>query len=187
MKWLLSQLPVIRFNSKESLFSFHVPRTLFLSLLLCACAGTDLAKQVKPISLEVKELDSGMGYSRTIHREHMPESPSSKRAFSDNFRIVEQSDTVPARLGQKFGVIFQMDSDIDQLLEVEQVWIFPSPIRLADGREYKEVRYKISKPTNEPTYSLYELESQYELVKGEWMYQMFYQEKKIFEKKFLLK
>jgi hypothetical protein len=117
----------------------------------------------------------------------MPESPSSKRAFSDNFRIVEQSDTVPARLGQKFGVIFQMDSDIDQLLEVEQVWIFPSPIRLADGREYKEVRYKISKPTNEPTYSLYELESQYELVKGEWMYQMFYQEKKIFEKKFLLK
>jgi hypothetical protein len=182
---MVEQLTVIRFNSNESLFRFRVSRTFFLSLLLCACA--ERTKQVKPISLEVKELDSGIGYSRTIHKEHMPESPSSQRAFSDDFQIVEQSDTVPARLEQKFGVIFQMNSDIDQLLEVEQVWIFPSPIRLADGREYKEVRYEISKPTNEPTYSFYELESQYELVKGEWIYQMFYQEKKIFEKKFLLK
>ncbi len=167
-------------------FSAGFRIALVLPLLLTGSALAQRTKTVERISLEVKELDSGIGYSRTLYKEHMPESPSSKRAFSYDFWIVDQSDTLPALLGQKFGVIYEIDSEVGRPVDVEQVWIFPSPIRLSDGREYKEVRYMISKPTNSPTYSLYELETTHELVKGEWIYQMFYQGRKIFEKRFVL-
>ena len=170
-------------NNKYSRFSFRFALAL-LPVLLAACTSTHTTKQDNLVSLKVQELNSGISQSRAVYKEEMTDSPSGLHSFSDNFRIVKQTDTIPARLGQKFGVIFQMTSSADRPLEVEQVWIFPSPIRFADGREFKEVRYKVEKPTNEPTFSFYELENEYEVVKGEWIYQMFYQGKKIFEKKF---
>ena len=174
------------FNRSDSRFNFLLSSLILFSALLTSCADTHPRIQGLDVNLQVQELKSGMSESRTVYKKEMTDSPSGLQSFSDHFRVVKQTDSIPARLGQKFGVIFQMNSNVDDFLEVEQVWIFPSPIRFADGKEFKEVRYNIEKPTNEPTFSFYELENEYEVVKGEWIYQMFYKGKKIFEKKFYL-
>jgi hypothetical protein len=172
---------IFTFKASRSHLSFS-----FCALLLASCMGSQPSNNVSA-TVEVEELNSGISESTTIYKEEMPDSPSGLRNFSGDFRIVVPTDTMPAHLGQQFGIVFQLNSDVAHEVEVEQVWKFPSPIIFPDGKVITELRYNIVKPTDEPTYSFYELENQYEVVKGVWIYEMFHNGNKIFEKKFYLK
>lgn len=156
----------------------------FLVIILLGC---DTAKRtIKVMEVDFKELKYGICETEAIYSEKMTSSPSGKRTYSSGFKLLEQTERVPAILGQKFGIEYEITSSFTGEITVEQVWIFPTKIRDENGGEFKEVRYKIDKSTNERTYSTYTLEKDYEVVKGEWTYQMYFNGKRIHERKFYL-
>lgn len=155
-------------------------------IFFSGCSNTNKVNENKPISLEVKELEFGICETKTVVNEQMENSPSGTYTLSRGFKIVDKTDSITAKLGQKFGVKFIMQSDVNKNLSIEQVWIFPETITNDKGEKFKELRYTVNKPTNEKTYSTYTLEKNFEVVKGEWIYQMFYNDSKIYEKTFYL-
>jgi hypothetical protein len=114
----------------------------------------------------------------------MKNSPSGSRILSNGLTILKQTDHIPGKLGVNFGTLYIMKANVTKNIPVEEVWIFPSSMKDDNGKEFRMLRYTIEKPTNQETYSTYSFEQKYEIVKGKWIYQMFYHGVKIFERKF---
>jgi len=160
--------------------------TYLTILLVFGCSNVRKVNSDMPLKLDLKELNYGICETETEYIEKAESSPSGNHIYSYGFKLIKQTDRIPGKLGQKFGIEFIMKSNVTKLISVEQVWIFPTIIKDDKGKEFKELRYTIGKPTNENTYSTYTLEKEYEVVKGEWIYQMFYDGKKIYERKFYI-
>lgn len=157
-----------------------------LILIISGCSIFRKTSKDSLISIDFKEFGYGTCETKTVYNEKMEKSPSGNHIQSTGFSLMQQTDKIPGKVGQKFGVEYTMKSNITKDIIVEQVWIFPKSIIDDKGKEFNELRYYIKKTTNEKTYSTYTLEKDYEVVNGEWTYQMFYGGKKIYERKFYI-
>ncbi|MFN6943351.1 MAG: DUF3859 domain-containing protein [Cytophagaceae bacterium] len=155
-----------------------------LILIIAGCSIFRNTSKDSSEKIEVNEIQYGICETKRARIENMESSPSGNHIRSTEFSLVEQTDRIPGNIGQKFGVEFIIKSTIENYIFVEQVWMFPKSIIDDEGKTFNELRYKIKKPTNKKTYSTYTLEKEYEIVKGVWTYQMFYEGEKIYERKF---
>lgn len=155
-------------------------------ILISGCSIRKKTESNKSIKIEFKELNYGVYTTKTIYTEKQNNSPSGERTLSDEIESIEQSNKVEGKLGQKFGVEYMLQSNQTTDIIVEQVWLFPTEMTNDKGKTYQELRYKVEKPTNDETYSLYSLDKEFEIVKGEWIFQMFYNGNKLCERKFIV-
>lgn len=155
-----------------------------LTLMIASCSVLHRTPGNQSPKIKFSELDYGICKTTTVYQEHMENSPSGNYSQSTGFKLLEQTDKIPGKIGQEFGIEYILRSGITTDILIEQVWIFPGTITDDQGKKFKELRYSVSKPTNERTYSVYTLEKDFEVVKGTWTYQMFYKGKKIYERKF---
>jgi len=163
---------------KKFLFVF------FLGILISSCSVFKKVEKENTITVNFKELSYGTCTTKTIYTEKQKNSPSGELTLSNNFKLIEQTNKIPASLGQRFGVEYILQSNVTTDIIVEQVWIFPTSIKNEKGKIYKELRYKAEKPTNDETYSVYAFDKEFEIVKGEWIFQMIYNGNLLCEKKF---
>ena len=159
---------------------------LILILNIIGCSNFSKTSNDSNLKIDFQELGYGICETKTIYNETMKNSPSGNHIISTGFTLIEQTDRIHGKIGQKFGVEFNMKSNITKEILIEQVWIFPKLITDDNGKTFNETRYMVEKYTNEKTYSTYTLEKDYEIVKGEWVYQMFYNGKKLYERKFYI-
>ncbi|MAM18172.1 MAG: DUF3859 domain-containing protein [Christiangramia sp.] len=158
---------------------------LLLSLVLLGCSSQkEPANRVGDISL----IDLGYGIcSVNIDQvQSMNNSPSGAHHISSNFYLIEQTNTIPMEMGQRFGVDYLLKSPDFKEVQVEIVWTFPKPITNDKGESFNEVRYVNNKKTNQDYHETYALNSKYLMVPGEWTYEMFIQGQKLYERKFQL-
>lgn len=162
-------------------------KTIIYLLLIMTISGCSTLKKMSNDSsskVSFKEFGYGICETKSVYNEEMENSPSRNHTLSTRFTLIQQTDRVPGKIGQKFGIEYKIKSNITRDILVEQVWIFPKPITDEKGKEFKELRYKMEKSTNDKTFSTYVMEKDYEVVKGEWTYQMFCDGDKIYERKF---
>ena len=159
---------------------------LLLILTISGCSTLRKTSNDSSFKISFKEFGYGICETKTVSSEEMENSPSKNHTFSTRFTLIQQTDRIPGKIGQKFGIEYKIKSNITRDILVEQVWIFPKSITDDKGKEFNELRYKIDKSTNDKTYSTYVIEKDYEVVKGEWTYQMFYGGEKIYERKFFV-
>ncbi len=159
---------------------------LVLMLLVNGCVlniktSKDSFSDVNSIILEY-----GICATDALYNQKMEASPSGNYTRLTGFKLLEQTDTIPAKIGQEFGVHYILKSDVTKSITIEQIWNFPKAIINKEGKVFTQLRYEVNKTTNSRTYSTYILEKDYEIVKGEWTYQMRYAGKKLYERKFIL-
>ena len=161
-------------------------KTAIYLVLFLSFTGCSIFKNESSLKINVEELGYGIGETKSVSIKTMDNSPTGTHRLSKGFTITQKTDTIPGEIGKQFGVVYIMHATIYKDILVEQVWTFPAPMVDDNGKEFKELRYQILKSTNEETYSTYFLEKEYEVIKGEWIYQMFYDDQKIFERKFYI-
>lgn len=153
-----------------------------LACVIILTASSAIYKQ--NIELTFKEIDFGICKTEHVYDIKSKKSPTGQQSFTDKFTLIKQTDKIPAIIGQNFGVQYRIESNVTKDILVEQVWIFPKEMIDDNGKKFKEIRYMIKKPTNLTTYSTYCLEKDYEVVKGTWVFQMFYKGEKLHERTF---
>lgn len=116
------------------------------------------------------------------------ESPSGNYhyGYSRTTKTIKKTDTIIAKLNISFGASYQLNSKIDKEFLMEALWTPPTTIIDDQGAEFNQIETSLKAKTNQPLYSLYVLEKEYEMVKGEWLLELFYQGKKLHQRKFIL-
>lgn len=158
---------------------------LLITLVLLGCSSQKkTANRVGDVSF----IDLGYGIcSVNIDQvQSINNNPSGIHHISSNFNLIEQTDKIPLKMGQRFGVDYLLKSPEFKELQVEIVWTFPKTITNDKGETFSEVRYVNNKMTNQDHHETYALNSKYLKVPGEWTYEMFIHGQKLYERKFQL-
>jgi hypothetical protein len=158
-----------------------------VTIIIFCCFSKGKTAQPAAFKIDVKELSYGICKTKQIETENSENSPTGHHIISEGFNLVKRTDTIPGELGLVFGIEFILSTKETTSIDIEKAWIFPSEMKDEKGKSFKEVRYSLELNTNEITFSTYKFENQYEIVKGEWTYQMSYKGKKIYEKKFYIR
>jgi hypothetical protein len=84
------------------------------------------------------------------------------------------------------GVVYQVNAKdtIDIAVVIE--WIYPQVVTNEKGEQFKLIKYTTRRPTNIPSASSYSLDEPYEMVKGNWILNMYTDNKKVCSRTLLL-
>jgi hypothetical protein len=157
---------------------------LLVSLLILGSCGIIRKLDSDPIS--VTELNYGILNLDILSNDTLESAPEGVRNItSTKFNLVEKTDSIPARDNVQFGVEYQINSSNQESVIVELVWSYPDGMLNKEGEELVQTRYEIGKRTNIRQSSNYTLDEGL-YVKGTWVFQIYYEGKEIFKKKFYL-
>jgi len=161
-----------------------------ISLLLLTFISCSVLKKntiTNTDKLIFHEIGCGIYQDKVIYNEKQKNSPSRNHVMSDNFMLIKKTDTIPCILGQSFGIQYMLESNKTIHIPLRQVWIFPTEIKNEKGETFKELNYIINRWTNDSINANYIFEKDWELVKGKWIFRMFYKNKLLNEKTFIIK
>ncbi len=157
---------------------------LILALVFVGCGAS---KNLNSNSnIDFVELAYGICSVNIEQAQSMENSPSGIHYISSDFNLLQRTDKIPAKQGQRFGVAYLLKSPEYKEVQVEVVWTFPEPVKSINGRIYKEVRYLDTHSTNEDFHETYALNSEYPIVKGDWKFELFVNGDKLYERNFEL-
>lgn len=158
---------------------------IFCIPLFFSCSTS---KNVSPAcKINFKEIGHGVSESNVIVRDPMSKSPTGLRSYSDDYKIIVSTDTIPGKKGSRFGVVYELQSSDDTVVTLKVEWIYPKKIVNNDGQSFRALKYKTTRSTNQETYSSYILDEDYEVVPGKWIFRLSYNKKKIYEHVFYVK
>lgn len=160
--------------------------TIFIFAMALFACSHKVTKNEKSFAIKFHELRYGICETDELYQQQMTNSPSGHQVVSDRFRLIARTDTIPGALQQQFGVEYILESKAKGHVPVEQVWIFPQTLYNDNGQSFDEVRFTTEKPLNEKTYTTYMMEKDFEVVKGNWTFQMWYGGNKIYERSFFV-
>jgi hypothetical protein len=113
-------------------------------------------------------------------------SPTGEVRSGGTFTLVEQSDTIPAKLGNAFGFRFSIPKDLQQT-QLRYVYSFPEIRNPATGRSYTSFESLGEAKGHGPSSGIfYNLTDPWELVPGKWTIQVFVNDRKLLERQFTL-
>jgi len=105
----------------------------------------------------------------------------------DTAFIIENTEKIKDKLGTEFGVEYLLSSKSNEILPLDIEWIFPKEmIDPANNKKIKFIKYRIYLPTNFVNNGNYSLEKEFEIIKGEWVLNIYYEDKVIYNRKFIL-
>ena len=160
--------------------------SIIFSLIICLSSCIFLDKP-NPEDVSTQILNYGEGSAKILSEHNDENVPSGKRFTTDyKLGITETNDTIRIFKGAQFGIEYIIESPKNRLIEIKTVWSYPNSMTNKDGIVFSKSEYLIDKLTNEYTYSSYELIENFEMQEGEWMLELFYEEKSILKKIFIL-
>jgi hypothetical protein len=144
------------------------------------------AQQTKP-AFKFSELNYGMYASQTGETQKMDESPSGDHRVVIKQVLLKKTEKIPAKIGSDFGTEYKLVSNSSDTVTLQLEWIFPhtiiDPVKKAS---FKSIKYAIDLPLNATNGSTYSLDNDFEVVKGTWQLNIYYEDKIIYSKKFEL-
>ncbi len=121
-------------------------KTLFGMLFLMLFSLSAVAAQPK---IKVERISYGLCSVDVKQKIALEGSPTGSQGITSGFQLVKRTNRVPAELGQRFGVeyIINADPGVEEV-EIECVWVYPTPVTNPKGQVFKEARYTSVKSTN---------------------------------------
>ena len=117
------------------------------------------------------------------------DSQGIKQSFSTNFRRAATTTTIPAQLGVRFGIEYQVaGAPSGKAISLKKIVVFP-PAGLRSPAASQQI-YRLETTTTanigERTYTGYRLDDPWELVPGPWTIQLWDGDRKLVEKTFMV-
>lgn len=169
-------------NSMAQLFAVL---TLFSR---CAYAQTETVnKVVNGVNFNIAVFDYGIGISDAKQTEIDTMSPSLNFFHGTNFTVLQKTNKIKAQKGLEFGINFRVSTSADSDITITTVWVFPQPIFNAHlEKKFKELPRPLEVDNSYNGYAAYKFEQYYEMVKGEWRYQLYYNNELLYSKSFFV-
>jgi hypothetical protein len=160
---------------------------VFVTLFLSSVSFGQTAVKSKSFGVvEFKELDYGLAKVKDGTTEKQDNSPTGTHGWLSDFEIVNQTDSIQVLPKSNFGVVYIINArdtvDIDVTIE----WIYPQKIVNDKGEKFKSIKYKTKRPTNTPSASSYSLDEPYEMIRGTWEMNIYVENKRVSNRKFVL-
>lgn len=157
---------------------------LFFSVLISSA-------QTKVISsnygeLEFIELDHGLASVEEGVVQKMEKSPSGTHGWLKDFVITKVTDSIPVMPKSNFGIVYMVKAKDTVDIPVDIEWVFPKTIKNNKKEKYKTFRYTTKRPTNIPSGSSYSLDEPFEMVKGNWVMNLYLENKLVYTRTFIL-
>jgi len=152
--------------------------SFFLSAWLASCNEAGEEYNSEQQTIRFVELSHGIATQNS--------SQYDDDESSDNFAVADETDTIPAKLGARFGIRYMLESNLDPVVSLRQVWVFPDSMHDEEGNVYKQESYVINRLPNQEKYAAYKLEYPYEIIKGKWQLCFYYKKHLLYRKIFVL-
>jgi hypothetical protein len=156
-----------------------------IALLLLINARTN-AQQTVVHTFEIIEINYGIYTSKKVAKEPMPGSPTDNHNVADTSILVKRTQRVPAKSGIQFGAEYKVSADGNNTVPVEVEWIFPETHDPAGSTTFTSIKSPLVIHANMVNNSSYTLEKKYEVLKGTWVLNIYYDSKIVYSKKFKL-
>lgn len=150
--------------------------------LLCACGNGSKDRLVEKQTIRFVSL----GYGLDGNAADADQEDGNYMNNSSSFRILENTDTIPARIGMQFGIKYMLESNMDNAVKLEKIWIYPDSVTDDEGNTYLQESQDISRLTNEDNYISYTISEPYEIKKGRWQLCIYYRKHLLYRKIFVL-
>ena len=152
---------------------------LFLSVITISISA--LAEGLPKIEI----IEYGI-YTRTERRSVAdPSAPTGQKFIGGKALLEKQTDVIPAELGGKFGFAFSIQGEHEKPIPLTVVYHFP---KMTDPKTKKEFALHHSNihtiPSEPMAHMLWDFTESWELVPGEWIFQIYQGKNKLVEKKF---
>lgn len=135
----------------------------------------------------IKEINFGESIAKKLYEEKLRKSPSGHHNTTDwSLYITKRTDTIKAELGKQFGIEYQVINNKNEITDIQITWVYPKGMKDQHGKPLDKTTYSITKETNSYTYSNYTLETENEVVKGEWIFIISKNGKELYRKRFFL-
>ena len=158
-------------------------RTIF-SILLFLIVASCISSKDGSRKVSITETNYGLYKAVAKGQVDNEKSATGKTTISENMGFYETTTTVPLTKGIRFGVEFIVNGKADKSMEIEVVWTYPQKIKNEKGEEYAQYKHRSIKYTNTKTWTGYIINKDYEMVKGVWLLEIFYKNKKLYQKEF---
>ncbi len=137
-------------------------------------------------TLTFDELDHGLAKAVNGTTEVLKGSPIKTHQWLKDFEIVKVTDSIQVEPGAKFGVVYEIKSADSFVLKMDAEWVYPTTLKNEDGKKFKSIRYTTQRPTNTMAASSYSLDAPYEMVTGDWVLNLYVDNKLLYTKTFFL-
>ncbi|MDB5150331.1 MAG: hypothetical protein JWQ57_4351 [Mucilaginibacter sp.] len=185
---LITILSRVNYYFSLTLIFYKMIKPLSLSFIaFLLLANTHTNAQLTVHKFKITEISYGIYTSKTILKEAMAESPTGNHNYTDTSILVKKTQKIPAKSGIEFGAEYRLSGEQNDTARIEIEWIFPSEMQdPAKGTKYKSIKYPLFIPANMVNNSSYTLENDYEIIKGNWVLNIYYDDKILYSKKFEL-
>jgi hypothetical protein len=107
--------------------------------------------------------------------------PNFNHGLVYNAIVDKKTDTIEAKIGNRFGVIYVLKDYSHSTQQIRIEWEFPEEVK-----GVKTLSYYVTSKIFSKTFSLYTFEDKEELVKGKWQLRMYHKNKLLLIKDFVV-
>jgi hypothetical protein len=164
-----------------------MPRWLRLSLLALALAAAPFAQAQDVERVEI--IEWGIYRHNLTGEIPAPDSPTGTRNIIDNVRLQQETTTVPALVGMKFGYRFKVIGPAPgALVDLKYVARFPKQglTNPAKGKTFATSEFHSMVAVGEVTYRGYSFDYDWEVETGPWTLEIWHAGRKLAEKTFMV-
>jgi hypothetical protein len=159
----------------------------FLFAILFLSFISNAVGQTRSRKFEFIEKSYGIYKSHISTKDATISSTSVEHSVLDGISLVKKTQKITAILGVEFGVEYFLKSSLNDTIPLEIEWIYPKDIiDPASKKKVKSIRYGINLPVNFINNGNYTLEKPFEVVKGNWKLNIYYKNKVIYRREFIL-
>lgn len=133
------------------------------------------------------ERNYGVFQSNDIVKDGRVSEADIQHSVIDTALLIKKTNIIPAKKGVEFGVEYVLQSKVKEPVRLLIEWRFPKEITdPSNGATVKDIKYFIDIETNFVNSSNYTLEQEFEIVKGDWELTIYYENKVLYNRKFIL-
>jgi uncharacterized protein DUF3859 len=161
-------------------------RTFPILMIFFLTSVSAVAEAATAVRIDVREFGIFAGRVGKITKNES--TAAGFTASASPLKLVKQTDTIPARRGLRFGVKYLVvghPKGADILIK----WVtrFPSAgLTNGKGQKFEKNEFSQRAVIGTSNYRTYAFDEAWELVPGEWIFEFFYKEDKIGEKRFIV-
>lgn len=144
------------------------------------------AQQAAVNTFKITEISYGIYTSKIIAKKPIPGSAIWNHNVTGTSILVKRTQKVPAKSGIQFGAQYKLSVNGNHTVPVEVEWIFPEMHNPAGSTKYTSLKYPLVIPANMVNNSNYTLEKKHEILKGNWVLNIYHDSKIVYSKKFEL-
>lgn len=155
--------------------------------------GNSVANQKKQFIISATIVKHGLYETVVLEKQPYPDLPYAAYEEMSTVRHMRTTDTIKGEIGVAFGLSYVLHEtpqnpsmDGERLITIKTVVIYPKPgiLDLENNKIHAQSITYRDVPINAEVYEGYYLGSDQDIVEGEWIFQLWYQDDQLAEKRF---